>query len=121
MVPVLRIGVVSGPSASLARSRLLGLGAVEDDGVASQALDEPGVVLVGATGGPLVPHLVVAVDPDVGVSVADVALSAASEADLEAVIARLWSKRILPFEQNLRLRKRAPRWRTPLLIDPSKT
>lgn len=129
---MLRLGLVTGRSSMTARDRLLELGAVPGDGAAANwSLDDPGVVLVDlvdVTRKVPFQHLVVDVVPaDLGergaeVRAADVTIEGwHSEEQLVAMIDALWRQRLVPFEANLRTKKRAARRRTPVLAGPNAT
>ncbi len=126
---MLRLGLITGRSIVTARNRLLELGAVRADGAGvSWSLDDPGVVLVDivdVTQQVPFQHLAVDVVPaDLGepaeVGVADVTIQGwDSEEELVAMVDALWRERLVPFEANLRTKRRAPRRRTPVLVGPS--
>jgi dephospho-CoA kinase len=112
---MLRVRLAAGDGEGVARERLLELGAVEAaDRVDARSLDDEGVVLVDQAP----EHLLVAVAPSEGAD-ADVTIAGSDdEQELVARIDDLWSQRLVPFEENLRTRRRATRRRTPILVGP---
>jgi dephospho-CoA kinase len=127
-VPLLRVGLLVSGSAIAARTRLLTLGAVRADADEQRSLQERGVVLVDlVAGSPNTSrqHLVIEVVPHEGDRngapdpVADVTIAGWADArELVATIDALWRERLVPFEQNLRTSRRAPRRRKPVLVEP---
>jgi dephospho-CoA kinase len=129
---MLRLGLIRGGSSVTARNRLLELGAVQADGAAEYwSLDDPGIVLVDLVDVPReVPFQHLAIDvvsADLGeraaeVRAADVTIEGwDTEEQLVAMIDAVWRERIVPFEANLRMKRRAPRRRRPVLAGPSAT
>jgi dephospho-CoA kinase len=115
---MLRVGLIPGGATTTVRDRLLELGAVRADAAGLWTLDDAGVALV-----PLVdvPHLAVGAMPAAAVADvrADVTIVGwAGDQELVALVDGVWRERLVPFEENLRLRRRAPRRRTPLLVGP---
>lgn len=126
---MLRLGLIPSRPIVTVRDRLVELGAVQaDDDVVRRSLDDPGVVLfdlVDGTRDPPLQHLALDVVPaDRGERVAEVGPADVTitgwdrEEELVAVVDALWRERFVPFEENLRARRRAPRRRTAVLAEP---
>ncbi len=124
---MLRLGLIADRSIATARARLLELGAVQaHDPAVPSSLDDPGVVLVNLvdiTREARFQHLAIDVRADSDEREAkphaDVTIEGwDNEDDLVATIDALWRQRLVPFEENLRAGRRAPRRRTPVLAAP---
>ena len=113
----------------VARARLVELGAVQVHPAAADAvIDDPGIALTDIGDGSSVPpvqQLVIEIGPPSaldgghGNGVADIVVTGWQSSDeLMVKIDELWRDRVLPFEDNLRSGRRAPRRRVPVLAGP---
>ena len=124
---MLRVGLL-GAHSNTARDHFVSLGGLSADEAPPLTLDDQAVVLYDpsdASAWRPVLHLVVEIERG-GSSArggqafgADVVLAGwRSDDELASMIGELWRARLVPFETNLRTRRRAPRRRTPVLIEP---
>jgi dephospho-CoA kinase len=96
-------------------SRLTGLGAVvcRVETPPSWDVADPSIVVLTGESSSSSVHLTVATDPESGVD----AMIGATAGEIDA----LWHDRLVPFESNLRLGRRAPRRQTAVLVHPDPT
>jgi dephospho-CoA kinase len=111
---VLYVGVF-GHDDRRAISRLTGLGAVacRAETPPSWDVDDPSIVVLTGESSSSSVHLTVATDPESGVD----ATIGATAREIDA----LWHDRLVPFESNLRLGRRAPRRQIAVLVHPDPT
>lgn len=123
---MLRVGVIGDVGREEVVSALTALGAKLSRNSAS-LLDHPGIAVFDLAAGrapavPLVQFVIrvleAPVDSPEGDPEADVAVSFAPRGDFADSVAQLWRQRLVPYEANLRMRRRAPRARTPVLAEP---
>lgn len=130
---VLRVGIADEGLTSGVLGRLLELGGVPADlGTRQQPIDEAAIVIVDLSqpgaADPSPVHLLLRVGGSTVVATqpprtpehdADVLVDAGLRGSLLIdAVDELWHNRLVPFEANLRMGKRAPRRRHPVLADP---